>query len=258
MNEFGLSPVKTILTLGLLISMIGVPAFCDLITLKTGEKIRCTYLGGTSRAIRAEVGGTVKSYEVSQVATVSFLDVDSPASSPPVGGVTAPTARGVIPANTSITVRVLDPVDSKSARPGQTFRAATDEPLLVNGAELIPRDAPVQIRIVSDQITVGQATVVIILSSITINGKVVPIASSDVRAAASSSGPNQEAARIGNATSAAGGIIGALGGGRTVSTVGSAAGGAINTGNQLGVRGPRVRIPINTRLIFRTQSQVSF
>src|SRR5713226_7633161 len=86
---------------GILTLLIAGPASSDVITLKTGEVIRCTFLGGTSRTIRVEAGGVVKTYDLGQIATVSFLDGDSAA---PATGLRPPTptnTRTVIPANTS-------------------------------------------------------------------------------------------------------------------------------------------------------------
>jgi hypothetical protein len=251
--------LKTRLCAGLGVLICATNAFSDVITLKTGESIRCTFLGGTSRSIRVEANGVVKTYDVAQIATVSFIDGD--VSGPAVAAAkpaVAPAVKSVLPASTSITIRVIDPVDSGSARPGQTFSAAVDEPVTVNGTELIPKDAAVLMRIVSESISVNGSSLTVALSTIAIGGKQVPISSSDVKQLAPSTGTTQEAARVGSSTSALAGVAGVLGAGRTVSTVGSAAGTTINASTQLIVHGPKVKIPAGTRLVFRTQSQVTF
>jgi hypothetical protein len=255
-GRFGKSLVR-LSGIALSVLLVGGSAFPDVLTLKTGEKIQCTYLGGTARIVRAEVAGIIKAYDVAQVANISFLDGESSAPAT-TKAVPPPATKIIMPTGTPITVRAVDPIDSSTPYLGKIFAGATDEPVQVNGTEVIPKDSAVQMRIVSNLKSGGQVSLTIVLSTITINGKVVPVSSSDVRASASTAGPNQEVQRIGSGTSALSGIAGALGVNRTLATGGSAAGELVNVGNQLAVEGPKVKISPGTRLVFRTQSQVSF
>ena len=52
----------------------------------------------------------------------------------------ASSAAGLtIPIDTQVKIRMIDSVNSDTARLGQTFRASLDEPIYVNGQEVIPR-----------------------------------------------------------------------------------------------------------------------
>jgi hypothetical protein len=57
------------------------------------------------------------------------------------------STQTVVPRGTVIMVRTIDPIRPKNAKAGDTFRAAVDEPVLVNGREVIPRGADAQIRL---------------------------------------------------------------------------------------------------------------
>lgn len=220
------------------------PAFSDVIKLKTGETVQCTFLGGDTRTIRVEVGGAIRSYAIQQVATLSFVDSGATPAE-------ATEAQRSIPTNISIFVRVTEAVDSSSNKAGQTFSAVMDAPITVNGVQLVPKGAPAQVRIVNSASS-GTASMTVQMASITVNGKQVTVNSSEVVSTQSPPQPNQDVNKVANGTSAISGIASALGGGRGA-MIGSTGARAISAGNQLAVRGARVQIPVDTQLTFRTQ-----
>lgn len=71
---------------------LGTSAFADIITLKTGRVINGTYLGGTPRQIKIEVGDQIMTLDISQVARIEFSGAGS-TSSPPVYDNGQPTLR---------------------------------------------------------------------------------------------------------------------------------------------------------------------
>lgn len=59
--------------------------------------------------------------------------VQNAASPPP------PVAKNVtVPPGTTLTIRLLDPIDSEKAQPGQTFRVTLDSPLQSDGDAMVP------------------------------------------------------------------------------------------------------------------------
>ena len=46
--------------------------FCDTLTLRNGQVVNGTYMGGTARTVKMEVGDTIKTYDVSDIATLQF------------------------------------------------------------------------------------------------------------------------------------------------------------------------------------------
>src|SRR6267142_263124 len=55
----------------------------------------------------------------------------------------------VVPANTSIYVRLQQSISSATAQSGQNFSAELDEPLVVEGQTLAPKGAPVTGKVVA-------------------------------------------------------------------------------------------------------------
>ena len=252
---------------------VGVAA-ADTISLRGGETIQGTYLGGSARQIRFDVNGNIRTFDVGQVQSVNFNDgytpagQQTPASDPNFQrdryGYTsqnAPPGPGplgiTVPADTNVTVRMIESVNSETARRGQTFRASLDEPIFVNGQEVIPRGADVLTKLVDDVQSgkiEGRTVLTMALVSITVNGQPIAVTSSDVRTESSSRGARSAGAVGGG--SALGALVGALAGGGTGAAIGAASGAVLGAGAEVLTRGQTVKIPSETRLAFRLQSPV--
>lgn len=158
---------------------------------------------------------------------------------------------------TRITVRMIDPVDSETARIGQTFRASIDEPVSAGDRVVIPRGADVLTKLVSDQKSgkiSGSTVLTMAIMNITINGQPVDVTTSDVKTESSSRG-KKSAGMIGGGT-ALGAIIGGIAGGGKGAAIGAASGAAAGTGVQVLTGGQKVKIPSETRLTFSLQNPV--
>ncbi|MDP9169557.1 MAG: hypothetical protein M3N54_02970 [Acidobacteriota bacterium] len=59
-------------------------ASADSVNLRSGEVVQGTYLGGTARQIRVDVNGSIQSYDVGQVASVTFSEPEYQRQSMPV------------------------------------------------------------------------------------------------------------------------------------------------------------------------------
>lgn len=250
-------------------------ACADTLTLRNGKVVQGTYLGGTARQIRMAVEDRVETYDVSEVARLEFEGAAkagtqaptttsaAPGAAPvrgPVGRVTGATPASPaapaneIPAGTTLVVRMIDSVDSEKDRPGQTFRASLDEPVVIGGRTLIPAGADVVTRLVEvkdpGRLT-GGGQLTLDLDSITVNGRTVQVAAGEVTQAGRSR--TGESAKVIGGTAALGAIIGAIAGGGRGAAIGAASGAGAGTAIQVLTSGPRVRIPSETRLTFTLQ-----
>jgi len=89
----------------------------------------------------------------------------------------------VVPANTAIYVRLQQSISSTTAQSGQNFSAELDEPLVVEGQTLAPKGAPVTGRVVAARESGhmhNAGYLRITLSTITLNGKTVPLQTNSV------------------------------------------------------------------------------
>jgi hypothetical protein len=255
----------------------------DMLTLRSGETFRGTYLGGSAREVRMDLNGEIRTFDLGQVQTITFDAGSSqgysapppPPSYPNAGsGPTMrrapgsdsgnypppaqPAAAGItIPADTQLTVRMIEGVDSEKARLGQTFRASLDEPVMVNGQEVIPRGADVLTKLVQDQKSghiEGRTVLTLAIQTVTVNGRPIDVTTTDVQTASSSRG--KRSAGVVGGGAALGAIIGAIAGGGKGAAIGAGSGAAVGAGAEVLTGGQKVKIPSETRLTFRLQNPV--
>lgn len=173
----------------------------------------------------------------------------------PPGTPPAPIAAGdqiTVPADTAITIRMIDSVDSSVDRPGRRFKAALDQDLVMNGVVVAPKGTDVFGRLTyakqSGQIQ-GRSELKLELSSIMINGRARPLSTGEYDVAGKSRG-KQSAERIGGAA-AAGAVIGGILGGGQGAAAGAAIGAGAGTAVQIYTHGEQVKVPSETKLEFK-------
>ena len=272
-------------------------ALADSLTLKSGRVVEGTYLGGTAREIRMEVGDRIETFGVDQVSGLQFQAARSgqgnsfdngaqsapppappPQAPPPFssqtqgnvfqpepnnGGVPVPSGNfssGIeIPAGTPITVRMIDSVDSDRSRMGESFRASVDEPVVVNGNPVIPRGADVVAKLVNDQRSGKiQGRTVLTLALVSIRANDRMLDITTGDVAQASSSRGARSAKVVGGTTALGAIIGGIAGGGRGAAIGAGSGAAVGTGAEMSTAGQRVRIPSETRLTFTLSNPVRF
>jgi len=259
----------------LLFSLLGVVS-ADTLTLRDGRTFNGTYLGGSSRQIRMEIGDAIQTFEIDRVSSIQFGPGPT-ASAAPVPADPNPAPRenvfrpdssntgasstansGVeLPAGTVLTVRMIDPVDSQVNKLGETFRASIDEPVILGSDQVIPRGADVVVKLVDDKQSgkiSGRTELTLDLVSVVVNGRTVDINTQSVTRDSSSRGA-RSAKVIGGAT-ALGAIIGALAGGGRGAAIGTVAGAGAGTATEVATKGQRVHIPSETRLSFSLEYPV--
>lgn len=276
-----------ILTTSLLFLGAALLLSADTVTLKDGRTYSGTYLGGTARQIRLDLNGTVQTFEIGDVQSIVFNDAGAAMAAPPSqpsygsqpnypagpngrptlvrGGVQNPPPQppppmsGVtIPIDTLVEVRMIEAVDSERAHPGQTFRASLDQPIFVNGQEIVPRGADVLTKLTEDQSSgriSGRSILSLSLAQIMINGRMVDVISNDVQQQSSSRGARS--AKVIGGTAALGAIVGAIAGGGKGAAIGAGSGAAVGTGAEVLTGGQKVKIPSETRLTFRLHDPVT-
>src|SRR5579872_5997324 len=65
-----------------LILALATAGFADVITLKNGRVINGTYLGGSARELKVQIGDSIENFDVSQVAKIEFGNGNSAPSAP--------------------------------------------------------------------------------------------------------------------------------------------------------------------------------
>ncbi len=178
----------------------------------------------------------------------------APATPPPP----PPPQKVTIPAGTSLSVRLVDTIDSEKNQPGETFRATLNSPLSVDGEIAIPSGYDVEGHIVDVKSAgkfAGQSVLVLQLDRISVSGKSYSIQTDEYKRQGSSRGKNT-AEKVG-AGAAIGAIIGGIAGGGKGAGIGAAAGGGLGGGVQAATKGQQIKLPTETVLNFTLQNPVT-
>ncbi len=241
----------------------------DVLTLKDGRKVEGTYLGGDARQIRMAVGDQIQTFDLTQAVSLQFGSEPPPPAQPPAKPAETPAAAAAqppapaaeakreIPAGAQIVVRMIDAVDSETDKLGQTYRASVDEPVVVDGQELIPKGADAVVKLIDDQRggkLTGKTEIRLDLVSVTVQGRQIDVLTSDVTQA-SASRTKSTAAVVGG-TAALGAVIGAIAGGGRGAAIGAVSGAGAGTAVQVLTKGPKVKIPTESRLSFTLEQAI--
>jgi hypothetical protein len=300
--------------------LLATAGYADIVTLKSGRVINGTYLGGSAREVRVEVGDQIETFDTTQVAKIEFGNgtaaagpdrnrpvlrrsdsSDSDESRPTLRrepstsasnddgpptlrrgnaggdapqvmrpGETGPGADSTpasvaavrapveITAGTNVVVRIIDAIDSEKATTGQTYRASIDQPISAGGDVVIPRGADALVKLVeakeAGKLT-GRAELTLQLQSVTVDGRVIQINTQNITQESDARGKRTATKAGGGAV--LGAIIGGLAGGAGGAAAGAAAGGAAGAGVEAVSKGPKVKIPSETRLTFVLDNPVT-
>ncbi len=142
-----------------------------------------------------------------------------------------PPAKVTVPAGTTLSVRLLDGLDSEHNQVGDTFRATLSSPVVIDDQVVLPRDADIQGHVVEVKSAgrfAGGSNLTVELNSLTVNGKTYNIQTNQWARNGTGEGKKTAAKTVGG--SALGAIIGGLAGGGRGAAIGTVAGAGAGAG----------------------------
>jgi BON domain len=163
-----------------------------------------------------------------------------------------------IPEGTIVTVRTIDSIDSSVNRPGQSFHASLDAPIVVGDRVVVPKGLNVNLKLVDASSAgkfKGRSELTVSLDSFTYQGRTYQVASSDVQEKGGSRG--KRSAEVIGGGAVLGAIIGGLAGGGKGAAIGAGVGAGSGTAVQALTHGQQVKIPSETRLDFTLHDPVN-
>ncbi|MGB9236951.1 MAG: BON domain-containing protein [Terriglobales bacterium] len=138
-----------------------------------------------------------------------------------------------IESGASVAIRLVDSINSETARPGETFRATLDSPISSNGEVAVPAGYTVEGHVVDVKSAgkfAGQSLLVLQLDRLSVGGKSYILQTDRLRREGSNRSTNT-AEKVGGGA-AIGAILGGILGGGKGAGIGAAAGGGVGGGVQ--------------------------
>ena len=167
--------------------------------------------------------------------------------------VTPVSTKYTLPAETRISVRLIDSVSTETNKAGDTFLASLAEPLTVDGVTLFAKDTSVSGKVLSLEEpgrVSGVASISLQLTEIQPKkGSPLPLETQPFSETAKAE-KKKDAAIIGGGT-AIGTAIGAIAGGGKGAAIGAIAGGGSSTGYVLATKGKQLKYPSETLMTFK-------
>ena len=163
-----------------------------------------------------------------------------------------------VASGTTLTVRMIDGVDSSVNHPGEIFHASLENPIVVGDEVVVPEGADVYVRLAAASSAgkfAGKSELHLELIKLESRGRSYTLVSSTYSLSGASRGKDT-AEKVGGGA-AVGAIIGALAGGGKGAAVGATVGGAGGGVYQAATHGKQVRIPSETVLDFQLEQPVT-
>jgi hypothetical protein len=163
-----------------------------------------------------------------------------------------------IPSGSTMTIRMIDSVDSSVNQPGEIFHASLDQPLVVGDRVAVPKGSDVYVRLVSASSAgrmTGKSELRLELVKLEFQGQSYPLVSSTYSLSGTSRG--KDTAKKVGAGAVLGTLIGAIAGGGKGAAIGAGVGAAGGGVYQGATHGKQVRIPSETKLDFQLEQPVT-
>jgi hypothetical protein len=229
----------------------------DRVRLRSGKVVDGNFVGADSRTVRLMLDdGSRVEFPVNLVESVSFSEraTTPPPAQPAPAAKPAPVT---LPAKTVINVRLTTTIDVDASQAGMPFKAIVDDPVMVNGNIVVPRNAVAMLQAVKVEQSgnfKGADKITLKMDSISFGGRTFQVATQYVESAGKGEGKKTTRKVAGGA--GLGAIIGGIAGGGTGAAIGAAAGAA--TGAVVASQGQEhLKIPAETRLQFQLSSAVT-
>jgi hypothetical protein len=246
----------------LLVLGAGAPLSADKVKLKSGKVVEGQYMGGDSKAVRVLLAsGQVSEIPLTEAVGVEFSPrkppAPAPAPAPPAAHKPAAPKMMTVPAGTGVNVRLTEGIDVDSSRAGMTFKAVVDDPVIVDGATLIPRGASAVLEAIHVEQSgkmKGSDKVTLKLNAIGFGGYVYPVSSSYNQS--KGKGEGKRTGRKVGGGAGLGAIVGGIAGGGEGAAIGAVVGGV--TGAAVASQGEEhLQLPAETRLNFQLSAAVN-
>jgi len=207
-----------------IVAASGATPLADTIKLRSGQTVTGSFMSADVKIVRLLLdNGTVAEFRVEEISAVEFSPRKTPPPAPP-DPAKAP-APVTIPAGTVLTVFLTQPIDVDATKAGMTFKALLDDPVMLAGNVVVPRNAAVMLQVAGVEQAgkfKGADKISLKATTVSFGGRKYDVVTSPVEQKGKGEGKKTTRKVAGGA--GLGAIVGGIAGGGAGAAIGAAAG----------------------------------
>jgi len=243
-------------TLAAVVIIGGASLSADRVRLRSGQAVTGSFMSADVKVVRLLLdNGRIAEFPVDDISAVEFTPRKAPPAPAPDPARTPPAVT--VPKGTVLNVRLTQAIDVDAAKTGATFKSVLDDPVMLGGQVVLPRNAAVVLQAAKVEQAgkmKGADKITLKANSIAMGGRKYEIVTTYVES--KGSGEGKKTARKVGGGAGLGAIVGGIAGGGTGAAIGAAAGAA--TGAIVASQGTEhLKLDAETRLQFTLDAAVS-
>ena len=246
----------TVSTTAVLLIWASTGLLADRVRLRSGQTVNGHFMSADVKIVRMLLdNGRVAEFPVADVTAVEFTPRKTPpAAAPDPARAPAPIT---IPSGTVLNVMLTQPIDVDATKTGMTFKAVVDDPVMLGGKVVVPRNAAVVVQVAQVEQAgkiKGADKVSLKANSLSFGGRKYDIVTAYNEQKGQGEGKKSARKVVGGA--GLGAAIGGIAGGGSGAAIGALAGGG--AGAAIAASGTEhLKLPAETRLQFTLTAAVT-
>jgi hypothetical protein len=243
-------------TLSFALAVASATLSADSVRLRSGKTVSGSFMSGDAKVVRLLLAnGSIAEFPIKDVAGLQFTPREAP---PPPAPDPAKAPKPItVPANTILSVRLTQAIDVDATKAGAIFKSVLDDPVMMEGKVIIPRNAAVELQAAKVEQAgkmKGADLIALKANTLSFGGRKYDIVTTPVESKGSGEGKKTTRKVAGGA--GLGAIVGGIAGGGTGAAIGAAVG--AGAGAVMASQGTEhLQLPAETRLQFQLSAAVT-
>jgi hypothetical protein len=243
-------------TIAVLLTWASASPLADRVQLRSGQSVTGNFMSADVKVVRVMLdNGKIAEFAVTDISAVEFSPRKTPPPAAPDPSKAPPPVT--VPSGTVLNLMLTTEIDVDVTQAGMTFKALVDDPVMLGGKVVVPRNAAVVLQVAKVEQAgnfKGSDKISLKANTLSFGGRKYDIVTAPVEQKGGGEGKKTTRKVAGGA--GLGAVIGGIAGGGTGAAIGALAGGG--AGAAVAASGTEhLKLPAETRLQFTLTSAVT-